>query len=137
MKKISLVLGLVLLMAVFAHAMTWHVSNQWNVRWDAVTQDSEGNPIAAENIEYSVVYALENKVDPIEVWRGSETQATITLNVQGQYLLGVIAHRVLAGEEMAKSETSWSDDPAVVGEPGIWGIMRFLPPVKPGGFGKE
>jgi hypothetical protein len=137
MKKLILSVFLSLVIASVGYAMVWHVSNQWNVRWDAVTQDSEGNPIPAENIEYSIIYALQDKVDPQEAWRGPETQATVTLDVQGQYLLGVIAHRMQDGAEVAKSDVAWSDDIASVGPDGIWGIMRFLPPKKVIGFGRD
>jgi hypothetical protein len=137
MKKLILSVFLSLVIASVGYAMVWHVSNQWNVRWDAVIEDMEGNPIAPENMEYSVVYAPTDKIDPIEAWRGPETQATITLDVQGQYLLGVIAHRMLDGEEVAKSEIAWSDDPESVGDAGVWGIMRFLGPKKVTGFGRD
>ena len=137
MKKLSVMIAVIFLLAASAYAMTWHVSNQWNVKWDAVTQDSEGNPIPAENIEYSIIYALEDKADTQEAWRGPETQATITLDIQGQYLLGVIAHRMHEGEEVTKSDVAWSDDIASVGPAGIWGIMRFLPPQKVSGFGRD
>jgi len=120
-----------------AGAMDWHVADGVSVKWDAVTTDAAGNPFAEGGIEYAVYSARIDKVDPMLLWRGPETQAALTLMQQGRFLLGIKSILVVDGKDVAESDMAWSDDPEIVADGAVFGVMFFTAPAKPGGFGKQ
>ncbi len=111
---------------------TWVSADQTTVKWDASTGNIDGTPFeAGVVIEYRVFIDKVAKSDPIQVWQGEELQASITMPKQGRYLVGLQALKIIDGEIEAVSETVWSDDPAVVGTPGTFGVVYFKNPKHP------
>lgn len=137
MKRIGLISAVffILMIGVAAFALTWHTANQSTVAWDPVTTLGNGDPIpAGTHVEYVVYLANSvtdpNKQNPVEVWRGPETMATITLNREGSYFVGVRGIRVQTdtSTDLNQSIIGWSDDPAVVANGETFGINYFYPP---------
>ena len=140
MKKKKLIIGLAilaLLVGGIAFAQTWHTTNQATVEWDAVTTVGGGTPLpAGDTIEYVVYLANAitdpNKTNPSEVGRLTGTSQLITLNVEGQYFVGVKAIRKIPdGTEVGESEVAWSDDPQYCQNGETFGLRYFLPPAAP------
>lgn len=128
---------LVLFLAGFAIAQTWHTANQATVAWDAVTTIDNGDPLPpTDTIEY-VVYLSNaitdpNKDNPVEIARTTNTEQLITLNVEGSYFVGCKAIRKIAdGTEVGESVVAWSDDPQYVLNGQTFGLRYFMPPSAP------
>src|SRR4030067_852934 len=113
MKK-TLVIVLLLAISVAANAQTWHTANQSTIAWDAVSTLFDGSPIpSGSTIEYEV-YLANAITDPQKshpVLAGTTTEPTylITLNVEGKFLFGVKANRLVGAETVSESAVSWSD----------------------------
>lgn len=143
MEKIlsSMLLLALLLFAVVMPAQAvdnWHTANQATLQWNAVTTNINGDTVT-DAVEYVVYMANAvtdpNKTNAVEVWRGTETQALLTLNTEGQYFVGVKAVRKLAdGEAVAQSEVAWSDNPLCVEGEVTFGLRYYLPLMAPGGL---
>ena len=122
--------------AIAFASLNWHTTNQATIAWDAITELSDGSPIPSiDKIEYVVHLANSvtdpNKTNPVEVWRGDETQATITLNTEGQYYVGIQAVRKREDSIIATSTIGWSDNPQICLDGNTFGIQFFLPPKSP------
>lgn len=135
----SMAIVTVLLLALMGNAfgITWHTANQATIEWDAVTTNINGDPLPPdETVEYVVYLANAvtdpNKTNPAEVWRGAAATATITLNVEGRFLVGVKAVRKLSdGTTATESVVNWSDDPLVCLGGTDFGLRFYLPPMGP------
>lgn len=121
-------------------AFEWHIANQVTVAWDAVTDRSDGTPLpTGDGIEY-VVYTANELTDPDKqnigdpVWTGTATEATLTMAVEGSFMVGVRAIRMVDGVNVGESDISWSDNPAAVSDEGEFGLRYWLPPGIPGGI---
>ena len=131
---ILLIIAVSMTMGSRAHAFEWFPANQRTVAWDAVTLKTDDAPIdATDTIEYSVYLANSitdpNKTNPVQIWRGPETQTLITLVTEGSYFVGVRSHRMLEdGTEVGESTIAWSDDPLATGANGEFGVQYFLGP---------
>lgn len=140
MKRFLIVLFLIFSLVIggIALAQTWHTANQATVEWDAVTTIDNGDPLPpTDTIEYVVYLANAitdpNKDNPAEIARTTNTNQLITLNVEGQYFVGVKAIRKIAdGTEVGESVVAWSDDPQYVQNGETFGLRYFLPPSAPG-----
>ena len=136
-KKWLFVVLLVLFLAGVAFAQTWHTTNQATVEWDAITTLSNGDPLpATDTVEYVVYLANAitdpGKTNPSEIARTTDTSQLITLNVEGQYFVGVKAIRKIAdGTEVGESEVAWSDLPQYCQNGETFGLRYFLPPAAP------
>lgn len=131
-----------LMMGAGAQALDWHTANQTTVAWDAVTLNTAGDPIPADNtIEYKVYLANAitdpNKANPVEIYVGSETVYTITLADEGQYFVGLQTIRRLENVVVGESILVWSDDPAATGAGGEFGIRYFISPAHPTGMTRQ
>lgn len=137
-----LAMGMLLVFAATTnlYAMTWYTANQSSVAWDAVTTLSDGSTVPATDIVEYVIYLSNivtdpDKTNPTEAWCGTDLTATITLNTEGQFLVGIKAVRKLAdGTAVSESSRVWSDDPVVVKDGETFGIRYFLSPMAPGGL---
>ena len=107
----------------------WVTANQATVMWDAVVQSDDGTPVEGA-LEYAVFLDKENKNNSVEIWRGADTQATITIDSQGRYLVGVKAYLIVNGITESESIMAWSDDPLVALE-GTFGVVYFKNPKHP------
>lgn len=129
-----------LMMGADAQALNWHTANQTTVAWDAVTLNSDGDPIpttdAVSYVGYLVNAATDpEKTNPVEVYSGTETQTTLTLTEEGSYYFGVKAVRNLAdGTVAGESVIAWADDPAFTGAGNEFGIRFYLGPAPPTGL---
>lgn len=137
-----LAIGVLLVFAAVTnlYAVTWHTANQTSVAWEPVTTLSDGSLVpATDTVEY-VIYLSNvatdpDKTNPREVWQGADLTATITLNVEGQFLVGIKAVRMLAdGTVVSESPRVWSDDPLVVKDGETFGVRYFLPLMAPNGL---
>jgi hypothetical protein len=139
MKKLLTAVALVILLSTPAFAVQWVTANQASVEWVAVTTLDNGDPFPATDIlEYTVYIANAttdpNKDNPAEVGTTQDVTYAITLNVEGQFYVGVEAIRKLADDTVVNtSPISWSDDPTKVAtEP--FGIRYYLAPTGPIGL---
>ena len=113
-----------------AEAQEWHSTNQATVAWDAVTQTVDGLPISPEDVSYDIFLANAvtdpGKTNPSMIQADVvETQYTITLNVEGQFFVGIRAVRMVALGRI-ESTICWSDDGGC--SPVPFGLRRFSPP---------
>lgn len=133
MKKLFLtifmILGLIFAPVVWA-AITWHTANQFTVAWGPVTTNVGGGAVPANEIEYEVFLANAvtdpGKTSAVSVWRGATVQATVTLNTEGAYLVGVKAIRVVDGIDQAESIRIWSDDPTYCYNGVTFGVRHYV-----------
>ena len=119
----------------------WATTNQATLGWE-----SDPTNIAYEGERYiNVVYLANyrtdpNKVNPVEVARTSEDQATITIGVKGQYLAGVKTVFEIQEADgitwipITESEMNWSDDPIGNFNAVTFGIRFYPSPRAPGNF---
>ncbi len=124
-----------LLVFVMLCGFTWTTANQATVQWDAITADTDGDPIPTGfEVKYKVFLANRatdpDKTNPAEITGAggiSATQFTITLNTKGQYIVGVKAYMVesATSEEVAESNFAWSDNPADCYNNQDFGIRYF------------
>ena len=136
-RQLTIVLAILFFFVGMAYAaVTWHTTNQFTVQWDAVSTTADGGAITG-TVEYEVFIANAvtdpNKANPVSVWRGPETQATLTLNTEGQYMIGVKAIGVVDGSDVSESTMAWSDDPAATNN-ATFGVKHFFAPASPGGL---
>lgn len=137
MKKILYVLMfaliVVFLSSVAAMAVDqWVTANSATIAWDAVTEATDGGPLAEGAIvEYEVFVAKENLSGVVSVWRGSETTAVITLPKQGRFMAGIKTWLVVDGLDEAESPTVWSNDPLIVANATTFGFVYFKNPKHP------
>lgn len=137
MKKKLLVLFILPVLFLLITGLTWKTANQVTVGWDAVTENSNGDPIdpALTEIVYNVY--LQNSItggDPVQVATAiSATEETITLNAEGSFYVGISSQRKLVdtGELLEESTISWSNDPTVCQNGEDFGIRYFLPSAAP------
>ena len=133
-KKLAVILLVLSIFLAPALAQEWKLLNKATVSWDPVTQLADGKPVpTSDTMEYEVLLAKIDKANPVSLWRGTATSATITINDEGRYLLGVKAYRMADGVQAGESEIAWSDDPASTNN-APFGIVKYSPPIKPGGF---
>ena len=134
------ILGILIILSVFtaigarAQEIDWVTANQYSVTWDAVTTKTDGALLGTTDIiEYevlTVVYseASTDRSAAAAIWRGRELSTIVTLTVEGDYLVGVRAYRLLAaGTEVGRSSITWSDDATANTTPS-WGIRFYLGP---------
>jgi hypothetical protein len=143
-RSMLILISILLLSAVFmtppVAALDWHTADQATVAWDAVTVNTDGGHLGAQdNVEYSVY--LTDSTNPLKdsstaVWRGSETQTLVTLSQEGSFYAGVRAHRIRDGTEVSISSVSWADDPVVTND-SPWGLLFFFPPASVKGIMKR
>lgn len=123
-----------------AIAQTWVTANQATIAWDAVTVNSDGDPLPpGETMEYVVYLANAvtdlNKANPTEVATTSTLSQVITLNVEGQFFVGVRSVRKAGdGTVLGQSIIIWSDNPAYVLGGQTFGIRYFKSPAAPTGL---
>jgi hypothetical protein len=131
MKKLfGLVLVLMFVFSVNALAIDWVTANEKTVGWSAPTLEN-GGPVPEDNvIQYKVFVANAvtdpDKTNPVEVGTTESLEYTLTLNVEGKYLPGVQAIRIIDGEEVSNSIIAWSDNPVVCKDEKTFGIKYFL-----------
>ena len=134
MKKVLAYLTIILFcFAVSVSAQTWHTANQKTVGWDAVTTNTNGDIVPADQISYTV-YLYNAVTDPNHlnaVTLGStvETQYLITLGVEGRYFWGVKAVRIIEGDVVGESAIIWTSLPEY-----DFGIQFYFAPMEPGGL---
>jgi hypothetical protein len=131
MKKLfGLVLVLMFVFSVNAFAIDWIMANEKTVGWSASTLEN-GGPVPEDNvIQYKVFVANAvtdpDKTNPVEVGTTESLEYTLTLNVEGKYLPGVQAIRIIDGEEVSNSIIAWSDNPVVCKDEKTFGIKYSL-----------
>jgi hypothetical protein len=138
MKELGLILFFVTIFSCWitcnTHAQEWYTANQITVTWDAVTTLSNNSTIPVDNlIEYTVylsnIITDSDKLNPIEVETVNVTESTVTLDIEGQYFVGLKTIRKLAnGTFIEESVIGWSDDPLVVLDEHTFGLKYFLSP---------
>ena len=134
MKKVLAYLTIILFcFAVSVSAQTWHTADQKTVGWDAVTANTNGDIVPADQISYTV-YLYNAVTDPAHlnaVTLGStvETQYLITLGVEGRYFWGVKSVRTIEGDVVGESAIIWTSLPEY-----DFGIQFYFAPMEPGGL---
>jgi hypothetical protein len=131
MKKIfGLIIILMLVFSVNTFAIDWVTANEKTIGWDASTL-SNGDPVPEDNIiQYKIFLANAvtdpYKTNPVEIGTTELLEYTLTLNVEGKYLPGVQAIRIIDGEEVSTSIIGWSDDPVICKDEKTFGIRYYL-----------
>jgi len=121
----------------YADVVKWMPANQLTLAWNGVTTTGDGSSFPEGlSIEYEVVMAETDKTNPVVLWTGPETRATITLSEFGRFIFGVNTLLIDNGERVAESDFAWSDDPAVV-EGDTFGALYYKPPAKVTGFHRK
>jgi hypothetical protein len=90
--------------------------------------------ITEGTIEYQVFQGKLDKSDIKPLWRGPETHTVLSLAQEGRLLLGIKSILVVDGQDVSESEIAWTDDPEIVYQGQIFGIIYFLPPKRVSGF---
>lgn len=143
MKKLLVVLLVLALIGMPAGSFAgWVTANQITVKWDL--NDTSELVQGQEKLVYRVFLANAvtdpDKTNPVVVGEAEGNTLTITLNSKGKYRAGVAAVLFVLGddgvtwEEVASSETSWSDDPTVTLNGEIFGVRFYPVPKKPAGL---
>jgi len=133
MSRLLLALVLVLALCGSAFGQTWHTADQKTVGWDAVTQNTDGQPlIEGSTVTYTLYLANAitdpEKTNPSEIAAGVENlQHVITLGVQGRFFVGIRAVLWVDEEAVSQSTIAWSDDTEVVQDV-PFGLQFFAPP---------
>ena len=94
---------------------TWWQSNS-KIRWDAVTEYSDGTPLPSGSIVQYRIYEVgsaDPKTAAVDKGVVSLTEATVLLTTEGWYFYGVSAERMIDGAVASASSVSWSDNPDV------------------------
>ena len=118
-------------------AIEWVPANQVTVSWDAVTTDTNGNPLPAAEIRYVTFYANESdtaKANPVTVGTTTGIEQVFTFAGEGRFILGVRAERVQGTTVVATGPISWSDNPAVCADGKTFGVSRYAAPGHAGGL---
>jgi len=118
-------------------AVDWVSANQVTVSWDAVTTDTNGNPLPAAEIRYVTLYANESdtaKANPVTVGTTTGVEQVFTFAGEGRFILGVRAERVQGTTVVATGPISWSDNPAVCLDGKTFGVSRYAAPGQAGGL---
>jgi hypothetical protein len=118
-------------------AVDWVSANQVTVSWDAVTTDTNGNPLPAAEIRYVTFYANESdtaKANPVTVGTTTGVEQVFTFAGEGRFILGVRAERVQGTTVVATGPISWSDNPAVCADGKTFGVSRYAAPGHAGGL---
>ena len=139
MKKLLVFLVSFFLLGGIAMGQSWHIANQATLGWDAVTLKSDGTPLPETDVIEYVGYLSNaltdpDKTNPVEVFRTTNLESTVTLGVEGRFYFGVKAVRIVDGSPVGESTIAWSDVPENVKEGDTFGLQYFLPPAKPGGI---
>jgi hypothetical protein len=107
-------------------AQVWKPGNSIDVGWDAVTSPSG-------TITYNLYYKPVAGGSQTFVAEVSTTQATITIPIEGKFILGVSTKRTV-GADSVESSISWSDNPAVTFQAQTFGILYLNPASAPVGI---
>jgi hypothetical protein len=136
MKKYLIAVMVLIFAAGIAYAetpSTWHPANQVTVAWDAVTSESG----AVQYVVYrqQVTHTTGEVIgEPVEIVTTANTQAVITFDMQGAFILGAKTQLVDdAGTVLAESTMAWSNDPAACANGETFGIRYFVVGI-PGGL---
>lgn len=124
---------------------SWHTANQVTVSWDPVTTLGNDTSLPEGSIiKYELFMANmitdPNKTNPASIGITDQTSYTLTLNVEGRFLLGIKTLRyVLEADGVTEtlvesSDYGWTDDPEIVANGQTFGVRYFLPPGKIKGF---
>ena len=115
--------------AVEASALEVDFKNtkQFTLGWDAVTKDTDGDPITGVTYEVLMVNAVTdiNKTNPVVVATTAAILSTITIGVKGRYFVGV---RALHDGD--RSGINWGDDTLLQTVP-PFGVRFAAPPQTP------
>jgi len=117
MKKILLSLLIVTFLGMgSAYSLdNWKDTNQVTIAWDQVTTLSDNSMLpAGHSLKYKIYLANAvtdpDKTNPAELGETDQLNYTITLNVEGKYLVGVSTTRYdETGAFLNESEINWSD----------------------------
>jgi hypothetical protein len=113
-----------LLMFTAAHALEWHSANSITLGWDNTNTD-------LTDVSYEVFRTKHNHTDTLSLGLTNATEMVVTLP-EGKWLLGVASVRIVDGQEVARSEVAWSDDP-LYADP-TFGVQFFKGPAAPKGL---
>lgn len=137
----ALVLFFLISVCPSVHSQEWHIANQATITWDAVTTLANNATIPESNtIEYNVWLSNADtdpdKLNPVAVGTTSETLYVVTLNVEGQFFVGLQTVRKSSeGTLLGESGIGWTDDPAIAANGDIFGLQYFVPPANAFGVG--
>jgi hypothetical protein len=130
LSKFSVILlALSLAFSTVALCQEWYVANQITIGWDAVTEMEDGQAIPETDIvEYKVYLANTvtdpDKTNPAIIGVAAECTYIVTLNIEGQYFVGLQTLRMKADRTaIAESVIGWSDDPAIAANGTIFGVQ--------------
>lgn len=119
-------------------AVTWHVSNEFNVGLNVPTELGNGDPIPPGDVlEYVILSATPQITDVKKVISTRDTNVKITLPKEGRFIFGIKVLRYTVAEDgtetlVAGSRVLWSDSPENGPEP--WGVQFYFPVQMPTGF---
>jgi hypothetical protein len=121
--------------AVEASALEVDFKNtkQFTLGWDAVTKDTDGDPITGVTYEVLMVNAVTdiNKTNPVVVATTAAILSTITIGVKGRYFVGV---RALHDGD--RSGINWGDDTLLQTVP-PFGVRFAAPPETPANINNQ
>lgn len=118
----------------------WYEQQQVTVAWDAVSTFQDGSSIPSGNvISYEVFIKDAQATNATEVQMGTtqNTEYTVTLQTEGEFLLGVRAVRSDSnGNVLSKSTITWSSDSTVVTDQ-TFGVRYYQRPAACTGLRKQ
>ena len=129
MKKTITILAMIFFMAAPAVAINWHTGGQIPIAWDAVPKIKD-----TDTISY-VVYTRDIKENSETIYTETDAiEATVDLNEEGEYHIGVSTKRVPLDAEILESDVIWSDDARVEYVPIPFGVRFYAKPDGPKGL---
>lgn len=144
MKRLVTIIGILALLYSPALAVDWTTANQSTIGWDAVTTNTEGDPIpVGDTVEYDLYLVKESSsdrdTDKIKKGTTDQLQYILTFNQEGRWLAGIQAVRIPAAspEDKKYSTLIWSDSTDISLVPKPFGFIYFASPADPGGFGPK
>ena len=129
MKKIFLAVLFVCLFAGISFAQTWHTADSVTIAWDAVT-------VPSGTVTYKTYIQPYPSGVATNVGEVSTTNAVITFQNEGRYILGVSTVRVI-DKEVLESEIAWSNVVESCLNGDTFAVKYFIKPNKPTGLVKQ
>lgn len=140
--KKMLVFLTILLIGFVSNAMadiSWRTANQMTIGWDAVTTIDDGTAIPeGSTIEYKIFLSNAmtdpGKTNPVQIAQITGNEYTVTLNIEGRYVVGIQTIRKIGNEIVSESIMSWSDMIDVTENGVAFGAQYFKNPANAKGL---
>jgi len=131
--KFLFVLVIIVTMADVLWPMDWTATNQVTLAWTPVATLMDGSAIpAGDVVSYGIFIVPEtgDKLsDKVKMGETGDAHFVITFETEGRFFVGVSAKRFKDENMISYSSVSWSDNPVVVKDGMVFGIIYFRAPV--------